>query len=302
MPKDDTGTENESDWDEEDDFPLQQLERTQPAKKQKKDKLTINYKERKKLYDVPNSTFTGNVLEAPRNPLTPLDYFYQFIDNDMFQILAENTNLYAVQKHGKSLDTNLKELEQIVGMVFRMELVRMPSSRMYWENDTRHAPVADIMSRNRFLNIIAKLHFVDNLSVTEKQQQDKLWKIRPWLNKFRENCLKLVPEEYNSIDEQMVPFKGKFSRIKQYMQNKPHKWCRCGISGLLHDFDVYQGKGREIHENSIGLSGDVVLQLCATLPAGKNYKAIADNFFTSMALLCKLKERGILYLGTVRKN
>ena len=105
----------------------------------------------------------------------------------------------------------------------------------------------------------------------------------------------------------MVPFKGKFSRIKQYMQNKPHKsgftiWCRCGISGLLYDFDVYQEKGREMQENSIGLSGDVVLKPCATLPAGKNYKAIADNFFTSMALLCKLKERGILNLGTVRKN
>ena len=118
LPEDDTGTENESDWDEEDDFSLQQLESTQPAKKQKKDKPTINYKWRKKLYDVPNSTFTGNVLEAPKNPLTRLDYFYQFIDNDMFQILAENTNLYAVQKHGKSLDTNLKELEQIVGMFF----------------------------------------------------------------------------------------------------------------------------------------------------------------------------------------
>ena len=90
----------------------------------------------------------------------------------MFQILAESTNLHAVQKHGKSLDTNLKELEQIVGVFLRIGLMRMPSSRMYWETDTRHAPVADIMSRNKFLNIIPKLHFVDNLSVTEKQQQD----------------------------------------------------------------------------------------------------------------------------------
>ena len=35
LPEDDTGTENESDWDEEDNFPLQQLESTQPAKKTK---------------------------------------------------------------------------------------------------------------------------------------------------------------------------------------------------------------------------------------------------------------------------
>ena len=35
---------------------------------------------KKKLYDVPNSTFTGNILEALKNRLTPLDYIYQFID------------------------------------------------------------------------------------------------------------------------------------------------------------------------------------------------------------------------------
>ena len=190
-----------------------------------------------------------------------------------------------------------------------MGLVRMPNSRMYWENDTRYAPVADIMSRNRFLTILSHLHFVNNLSATEDQTQgDKLWKIRPWLTKVRENCLKLVPEEFNSIDEQMVPFKGKISSIKQYLRNKPHKWgfkiwCRCGISGLLYDFDIYQGSSRgEVSAQSIGLSGDVVIKLCSTLPEGKNYKAIADNFFTSMALILALKEKDIVFFGTVRSN
>jgi len=160
-----------------------------------------------------------------------------------------------------------------------------------------------IMSRNRFLSILSNLHFVNNLAATSTQTQgDKLWKIRPWLPKFRKNCLKVVPEEFNSIDEQMVPFKGKFSSIKQYMRNKPNKWgfkiwCRCGISGLLYDFDIYQGSSHEsaAQRTSIGLSGDVVMKLCSTLPEGKNYKAIADNFFTSMALILALKERSIFF-------
>ena len=44
----DTGIENESDWDKEDDSPFQQLKTTQPAKQ--KNKPTINCKSEKKRY------------------------------------------------------------------------------------------------------------------------------------------------------------------------------------------------------------------------------------------------------------
>ena len=194
--------------------------------------------------------FKGDPFDNPEEISRPYQYFQQFIDSEMIEQLTEQTNIYAFQQTGKSLAVTQKELEQVIGMYFGMGLVRMPNSRMYWENDTRYAPVAYIMSRNRFLTILSHLHFVNNFSATEDQTQgDKLWKIRPWLTKFRENCLKLVPEEFNSIDEQMVPFKEKFSSIKQYLRNKPHKWgfkiwCRCRISGLLYDFDIYQGSSR----------------------------------------------------------
>ena len=296
-----------SDWDNNDVLPLQQqLGAIQPPKRRKKD--TNKYTWRKRSYDAPDTTFTGDLLDAPEEVGTPYEYFQLFVNKDMLSNLAENTNIYAMQKSGKELGVTAKELQQVIGMFFRMGLTKMPCSRMYWEKDTRYEQVADIMSRNRFLEILAHLHFVDNLTATEEQKKsDKLWKIRPWLTKFRENCLKLLPEEFNSIDEQMVPFKGKFSGIKQYMRNKPRKWgfkiwCRCGISGQLYDFDIYQGSGPEAVEQSIGLSGDVVVKLCSTLPEGKNYKAIADNFFTSMPLILKLKERGIYFLGTVRAN
>jgi len=34
---------------------------------------------------------------------------------------------------------------------------------------------------------------------------------------------RLEPEEKHSVDEQMIPFKGR-SSMKQYMKSKPHKW------------------------------------------------------------------------------
>ncbi|KAJ8382139.1 hypothetical protein SKAU_G00029170 [Synaphobranchus kaupii] len=162
------------------------------------------------------------------------------------------------------------------------------------------------MPRNRFQSLLSTIHFANNLTVSDEQKKDKLWKIRPWLDAFRENCLQIVPEEHNSVDEMMIPFKGKFSGIRQYMKGKPHPWgfkvwARTGISGILCDFDVYQGSVQGKHVKSeLGLSADVVIKLASTLPAGQNYKIFADNYFTSVPLIIKLLERGIHFVGTVR--
>ncbi|XP_067454541.1 piggyBac transposable element-derived protein 3-like [Thunnus thynnus] len=126
-------------------------------------------------------------------------------------------------------------------------------------------------------------------------------------NTNEEKCLKVVPEEHNSMDEMMIPFKRKFSNIKQYMRGKPHPWgfklwVRTGISGMLCDFDVYQGSVNGIQAKSeFGLSGDVVMKLASTFPEGQNYKIYADNYFTCVPLIGKLLDHGIHYVGTARK-
>jgi len=107
------------------------------------------------------------------------------------------------------------------------------------------------------------------------------------------------------VDEMMVPYKGKTSRIKQYIRAKPHPWgfkiwARTTITGILCDFDVYQGGDGSRSE--LGQGADVVLKLCDSLTPHCNYKVYADNFFTSVPLIEKLLERGIHYVGTVRPN
>ncbi|KTG06625.1 hypothetical protein cypCar_00042679 [Cyprinus carpio] len=78
-------------------------------------------------------------------------------------------------------------------------------------------------------------------------------------------------------------------------------WVRTGISGMLCDFDVYQGSVDGIRQakSELGLSGDVVMKLTSTLPKGQNYKIYAD--FTGVPLVVKLLECGIHYVGTVRQ-
>lgn len=62
------------------------------------------------------------------------------------------------------------------------------------------------------------------------------------------NFLNIEEEGKYSIDEQMVPFKGKKAGSrKQYIKSKPHKlgikvFVRSGISGIIYDFIIYAGE------------------------------------------------------------
>ena len=68
-------------------------------------------------------------------------------------------------------------------------------------------------------------------------------------------CRQILLEEVHLIDEQIIPTKG-CSSIKQYLLNKPNKWGmkvwgRCGISGVVYDFEVYSGKNNTKKDNEI---------------------------------------------------
>ena len=173
----------------------------------------------------------------------------------MLSNMAYQTNLYTTQKNVKSINTDAKELEQLTGVYLRMGLVKMPNQRSYWEIFSVYTGVSSIFSRKRFETLMSSIHFVDNNSVTEetkkkqKKTKDKLWKSRSWISSLRQNFLEISPEKFNAVDEIMVPFKGK-SILRQHMPKKPHKWGfkiwgRSDVSGLLYDFDIWQGKSNK---------------------------------------------------------
>ena len=70
--------------------------------------------------------------ETSENDMTPLLYFKSFFSNEMFHEIADETNRYYFQnKSPKTLDTNPKEIEILVGILFKMGVVQMPSVRDY---------------------------------------------------------------------------------------------------------------------------------------------------------------------------
>lgn len=262
-------------------------------------------------YIPPQVSFHGPSI-LPTDPAgiteTPLQYFRRFVTHDMLELIAEFTNHYSVQRLGKCVNTNVKEVEQMLGMYFRMGLVEMSGVRMYWENESRYPPVADIMSRNRFQLLLSVIHFVDNETTDEETKKDGLWKLRPFLAMFRQQCLKVTPKRQQSINEMMVPFKGKFPTIRHYIRGTPHHWgfkvwARCSVDGFLHDFAVFQGRGG-VHQRqgNLDLGGETVVQLCETLEKHVGYQIFTNSCFTSMGLIEKLLEFGFMFTGTVRSN
>lgn len=265
------------------------------------------YQWKRQQFEPPSVEFVEYVKEDSQERLgwTPYMYFKDFVTDEMLLEISEETNLYSMQKDGMSVNTNAQEIEQILGMYLHMGLVQMPNLRAYWEMETRYPAVCDVMSRGRFMNLLTQIHFQDNLNVSEEAKRDKVWKLRPWLEKLRQRFLCVPPEECHAVDQIIVPFKGK-SHLRCYMPGKPHKWGfrmwgRIGQSGYLYDFDVCQG-GENSDKEKSDVAGDVVLKMTSTLPPGRNHKVFADDFFTSVPLVEHLKQRGIYYIGTVRRN
>ncbi|KAL3224703.1 hypothetical protein MRX96_049448 [Rhipicephalus microplus] len=74
---------------------------------------------------------------------------------------------------------------------------------------------------------------------------------------------------------------------------------RAGVSGIMHDFIIYECKGTA-RDNRFGISADIVIDLVKDFPENRNHKLFFDNWFSSLPLVDELKRKGFLSAGTVR--
>jgi hypothetical protein len=165
----------------------------------------------------------------------------------MINQLVESTNNYSVEKKGASINVTYNEMLKYLGILIHMGIVTMPAYQMYWATETRYSPIADTMTKNRFEAIKFFFHIADNTELPRNRPHgDKLFKVRPLYDHVLKNCKKIPPGEYHSIDEQMIPYKGKTSSMRQYNPKKTTKWgykclTRCSEFGLIYNFFLYTG-------------------------------------------------------------
>lgn len=114
----------------------------------------------------------------------------------------------------------------------------------------------------------------------KRVKKDEMWKLRPCLEKLREQCLQVPPEEHHAVDDIMVPFKGK-SHLKVCMT-------------------LMFVKGQQIQKRK---SPILVLAEMLFWNWHLNWHEIfAGKYFTSLPLLEHLQETGIYYFDTIRIN
>ncbi|GFS90999.1 DDE_Tnp_1_7 domain-containing protein [Nephila pilipes] len=101
------------------------------------------------------------------------------------------------------------------------------------------------------------LHANNNYSIVLREQRtyDKLFEIGPSMNSLRHNFLKIEPEEYNSVEDLMIPLMSN-SFLLQRLKNKQQIYevkvfSRAGISGTAYDFEIYVGKRTKVKDDSL---------------------------------------------------
>jgi hypothetical protein len=123
------------------------------------------------------------------------------------EMIVDQTNLYSVQQTALSVNTNVNEKEQFCGVLLYMDIVSMPLYTDFWAQTPDCKKFTSIFSLKRFQKLRCYLHFANNENASNSE--DRLYKIRSVLDAVVKNCRSQKQEPQCSIDEMMVPYKGK---------------------------------------------------------------------------------------------
>lgn len=275
--------------------------------------------------------FTGQPgMKIPMDEMTPYNFFKLFIGDSEFQNMSTETNRYYQQNFKPDtlkkfsrmrswFDITSDEMEQFIGLIILMGLTDKPYLEKYWSTDSLiSTPIfSKTMPRDRFLNILTCFHLNNNENQVARGADgyDPLFKVKPLYDVTRQNFLRVyTPEQHLSLDEGMVPWRGRLS-FKQYIPNKPDKfgmkmYILCDAkTGYMSTYEVYTGKGYDPNpdacdeEAALGHSFNVVMGLlrkCDLLDKG--YSLYTDNYYTSPKLFDTLDSRLTHAVGTARLN
>ena len=217
--------------------------------------------------------FTAAVGPAIPVPASILETFQLFFTATLVNLVVEQTNLYASQVLGERAsswkDVTENDILAFLGFAILMGVNQLPALVHYWRKDPifHYSPIADRISRDRFLEIWRFLHFADNTILPDRSDPgyDRLGKIRPVISAVEQACRSNYHGSRDqSIDEAMIAFKG-CSSMKQYMPKKPTKrgfkvWVRADSeNGYVCQLECYTGKQGSTAE--VGLGGNVVTRL-----------------------------------------
>ncbi|ETO60538.1 hypothetical protein F444_21287 [Phytophthora nicotianae P1976] len=169
------------------------------------------------------------------------------------------------------------------------------------------------MTRDRCHDIMRDLHFVDN---TIDHGNDKLWKLRPVVDKIQERFLMgwSLPAIF-SFDEDVLPATSKRNTTRMFMADKPHRYGSklfmvCDAkTAYWYRFEVYVGK--RASAGGPDNSGDyktgaaaVVRNLKVVLAQARHmwHTVVIDRYYSSVLLAIEFLSLKVYVIGTIMTN
>ncbi|UYV78413.1 hypothetical protein LAZ67_16001275 [Cordylochernes scorpioides] len=253
---------------------------------------------------------------AKPKPNCGIDIFNLFFTAAIIKQISEFTNakieefrqrISDLTKSTYSNFTSEIEIRAFLGLLYLAGVYKSGHENvesLFASDGTGRDIFRSVMSAKRFLFLLLCIRF-DNFKARCKE--DRLSPIRDIfqtiIEKFQ-SCY--TPAEYLTVDEMLVGFRGKCP-FKIYIPSRPNKY---GIkiviladsrTHYMYNAMVYTGKSKTPKSKELSLPTQIVLDI--SRPLWKSNRNItADNWFTSIELVDKLKEHGLTYLGTMRKN
>lgn len=247
------------------------------------------------------------------NGKTPVEVFELFFDENLMNMIVEETKIYASQKNLHNFDVTIDCLRNIIGIFIYTGYNSLPQEKLYWceDEDIDRTIVRKCMARNRYFEIKRNIHFNNNDKIS-KDSPDRIFKIRPLIEHLNKNFQRFgIFSDKISIDEQMVRYYG-HHYMKQCILGKPirfglKQWIMaCGRTGYCFKMNVYEGKMEKVKNDDFSslnkVGENVVLSMTNVFEEFSSHEIYIDSFFTSYNLLTKLSKKGIRCTGTARYN
>lgn len=264
-------------------------------------------------YGEAQTNFKGN-YDLPKE-LSDLEHPYQFFryffDDELLSKMSAESLLYSTQKNpAKPKNLSTKDIEKFLGVIIFSSISNCTSLRDMWHPIRGNNTVVNCMGINTFDSMRSVLHFNDNTQqeAPTDPNRDRLYKLRPIIDRINSKSLSVPMRETLSIDEQTCATKTKHY-LRLYNPNKPHKWgyklyVLCDDKGFAHKFEIYSGQQETplANEPDLGTTGNLVVRLAREVPRHLNHTIYCDNYYSSLQLFSYMFTQGIFMLGTFRRD
>lgn len=233
-------------------------------------------------------------------------YVNEYIDNEFCKYIVEKSNQSAIERNRKPLNLSTEECQTFIGITLLMSCINYPHVRMYWDRKYAFPIITEAMSRNRFIKIRHSLKLVYDLDITPRMRQnDKLWKVRPMLDRVLQGCHAQKRHDKMFVDKITISSMDTLAHKKNvYFPGEPHlnglkAYILANPNGLVCDLLVYLTKDT-MHTTKSSFRESVISKLTETLD--QNHVIYCDRSFTNLKVIYTLKKRGIRCVQTVKKQ